>query len=90
MYKKIITTITLTAFVFVTLFSPFPGPTGKANAQGTGSLRLVTNTAGFSFKMDLMQGDTDNAVKELQKVLNSSSDTMVAPSGAGSPGSKQV
>ena len=89
MNKKITTLITLVAFTFVTLFSPFPGPTGKVSAQATvntGSLRLVTNTVNFSFKKDLMLGDTDPDVKELQKILNSSPDTAVASSGSGSQG----
>ncbi len=48
MNKKFITLITLLAFTFVTLFSPFPGPSSQASAQSvtnTSSLRLVTTPA---------------------------------------------
>lgn len=94
MQNKFITTLTLTAFIFVTIFSPFPTPVKTASAEtaviNTGSLRLVTNTTGFSFKMDLMQGDTDPAVKELQKVLNSSPDTAISGNGVGSPGQEST
>ena len=90
MQNKFITALTLIAFIFVTLFSPFPAPVKRASAEivpvNTGSLRLVTNTAGFSFKKDLMQGDTDPDVKELQKFLNSAPDTVVSASGVGSSG----
>lgn len=90
MNKKITTLITLVAFTFVTLFSPFPALVKVASAEtaviNTGSLRLVTNTAGFSFKKDLMQGDTDPDVKELQKLLNNAPDTLVSSSGVGSAG----
>ena len=90
MQNKFITAFVLVAFTFVTLFSPFPAPVKHASAEvapvNTGSLRLVTNTAGFSFKKDLMQGDTDPDVKELQKLLNSAPDTIVSVSGVGSAG----
>ena len=48
MKNKFITLVTLLAFTFVTLFSPFPGPSSRANAQAvtnTSSLRLVTGTS---------------------------------------------
>jgi peptidoglycan hydrolase-like protein with peptidoglycan-binding domain len=87
MKNKFITSITLFSFIFVTLFSPFPAPTHKAYAEDTSSLRIVTgsNTV-FSFKKDLMQGDTDPDVKELQKILNKSINTKITDSGPGSPG----
>jgi peptidoglycan hydrolase-like protein with peptidoglycan-binding domain len=94
MQNKFITALTLIVFTFVTIFSPFPAPVKTVSAEeaviNTGSLRLVSNTAGFSFKMDLMPGDTDPAVKELQKVLNSSPDTAIAGTGSGSLGQEST
>ena len=56
-----------------------------SQAQNIGSLRGVVTT-GFSFKKDLLLGDTDPDVKELQKVLNSDVDTTIALTGVGSRG----
>lgn len=58
-------------------------------AQG-GSATTGGSTGGYVFTKDLKQGDTNADVKQLQMVLNSSADTKVAASGAGSPGSETM
>jgi hypothetical protein len=57
----------------------------------TAQLNAMKGTSGStmtsgSFNTDLSMGMTSSDVKMLQKVLNQSADTMVASSGAGSPG----
>jgi len=72
----------------VSLLSPFPALTYKAHAQNngnTGSLKSFVSY-GFSFKKDLMLGDTDPDVKQLQQALNADADTIVAREDVGSPG----
>jgi peptidoglycan hydrolase-like protein with peptidoglycan-binding domain len=54
-------------------------------AQNIGSLKDVV-PAGFSFKKDLLPGDTDSDITQLQKVLNADPDTTVSVSGDGSVG----
>ena len=56
-----------------------------AQAQTAGSLSNLV-PAGFSFKKDLMLGDTDSDIVYLQKILNSNPNTVVTSSGVGSPG----
>jgi hypothetical protein len=84
--KKISTLVSfllIVAVLFIGAFSVF----GEAKAQNVGSLRTIVTT-GFSFNKDLMLGDTDPDVKELQKVLNSSPDTTLTLDAnlIGSPG----
>ena len=92
MNNKFITWNVLVAFTFVSILLHFPAPTTMVYAQTitTSSLRPVNTTtvtdSKFSFKKDLIFGDTDADVKELQKVLNSTVDTMVSTEGPGSPG----
>lgn len=93
--KKIISFITLFSLSFVLsglLLSPSLVKEGLgavgfkvAYAQNIGTLQPVV-TPGFSFKKDLMLGDTDPDVKELQRVLNADIDTMVATEDVGSRG----
>jgi len=61
----------------------------NVNAQNSGSL-ITTVNAGFSFAKDLELGDTDPDVRELQKVLNSDVDTLVASTGIGSQGQEST
>jgi len=56
-----------------------------ASAQNIGSLISLVNS-GFSFTMDLLPGDTDPHVQQLQRVLNADVDTVIASQGPGSPG----
>ncbi len=58
------------------------GQPTSGTGTGTGSGN------GFTFTQNLVQGDTGNEVMELQKFLNTMSDTQVASSGAGSPGNE--
>ena len=46
--------------------------------------------SGFNFANDLRLGDHNTDVTELQKILNSSSDTVVVTSGYGSPGNETL
>lgn len=48
----------------------------------------TTGTTGFTFTKSLSKGDSNAEVKELQKFLNSDSDTQVASSGVGSAGNE--
>ena len=83
MKKIFFLTFCLSVFLsLVFVFSLFT----KTEAQNTSSLRPVVNDAGFSFRKDLLPGDTDPDVMELQKILNSSGDTLVSATGAGSNG----
>ncbi len=50
-----------------------------------GSFKSVV-TAGFSFKKDLILGDQDPDIQELQRVLNADASTTVAIEGAGAKG----
>ncbi len=81
--NKFIAFITTFSFLFITLFSPFVD-LQRAQAQNIGSLRVIT-ASGFSFKKDLILGDTDPDVLQLQKVLNSDIDTLITTDGPGSP-----
>lgn len=67
---------------FLVIFAIFPI---LAGAQNIGSLKN-TVTPGFSFAMDMRLGDTDTDVRELQRVLNASVDTVVSLDGEGSSG----
>jgi len=85
--KKTISLVSLLLIAFVMIFSASLTLPQKAEAQNIGSLKNVV-TAGFSFKKDLMLGDTDPDVKQLQQVLNADVDTTIALSGAGSSGNE--
>lgn len=74
MFKNILSIILSISLVL----SPFPWISHVINAQS------VSNTK--TFTKDLSRGVTDPEVKNLQVVLNSSSDTRVAQSGTGSSG----
>jgi len=54
----------------------------------TSSKPAQTSAAGNMFTKDLKMGDTDAEVLLLQKFLNEDPDTMVATTGAGSPGNE--
>lgn len=85
--KKVISFITLFSFAIVLISGFIFSSPKEINAQNIGSLRSIeTVAAGFSFKKDLMEGDTDPDVKELQKLLNKDIDTMIATDVDGSPG----
>ena len=97
--KKIISLATLFSvalvllgvFLFPSLVKEGLGAVGlsfipkTAEAQNIGTLRNVV-TSGFSFKKDLMLGDTDPDVRELQRVLNADIDTMIVSEDVGSRG----
>ena len=53
--------------------------TQTVSAQNIGSYTRYV-TPGFSFKLDLLPGDTDGDVKELQRVLNADPDTAIVSS----------
>ena len=57
-------------------------------AQMTGGSAIADVPASFSFEKNLETGDVMIDVKYLQIVLNSASDTRLAASGVGSPGSE--
>lgn len=82
--KKILSSISLFAAIIIPLISIISLPK-ETGAQNIGSLQSVV-TPGFSFRKDLQLADTDPDVKELQRVLNASVDTMVDIQDAGSPG----
>jgi hypothetical protein len=73
--KKISSFVSTLLLVLILLISSISF-VNVAKAQNVGSLRTVVSSD-FSFKKDLMLGDTDPDVKELQRVLNSSVDTIV-------------
>ncbi len=75
--KKYLLIITLLATIFTS--------TNIIKAQNIATLRSSI-TPGFEFKMDLRLGDTDPAVRELQRVLNTDIDTMIVSDGPGSRG----
>lgn len=83
--KKIFSFIIASAVVCISLIGLVSSSPSNAEAQNIGSLRVITST-GFSFKKDLQLGDTDPDVLELQKVLNSDVDTIIAKEGPGSYG----
>lgn len=81
--KKIISFIAPCLLVAVLLISVVSF-SSAVKAQNVGSLRSVIEP--FAFKKDLQLGDTDPDVKELQKILNSDPDTIVATEDVGSRG----
>jgi peptidoglycan hydrolase-like protein with peptidoglycan-binding domain len=88
--KKIISLITLfsAAALLLISFISFSSPQ-EVKAQNIDSLKSVVST-GFSFKKDLRQGDTDTDVRELQRVLNAGSGTVVSNNGVGSHGQEST
>lgn len=82
--KKIISLLLIFVFIIISL-SFFV----ETHAQNIGSLKMVV-TSNFVFLKDLQPGDIDPDVRELQKVLNSDVDTMVALTGVGSPGKENM
>lgn len=87
--KKIISFITLCSIVLISFVSLNFIFTKKAEAQNIGTLQNIV-TPGFSFKKDLMLGDTDPDVKQLQKVLNADIDTMIISDDVGSRGKEST
>ncbi len=83
--KKISSFISLFLVIIISVVSvTFISPK-QTSAQNIGSLQSIV-TPGFSFKKDLILGDTDPDIRELQRVLNADVDTIVATEGAGSRG----
>jgi len=83
--NKLIFNTSLFFILFIGIFSL----SNTAEALNIGSLRSAV-TPGFSFVMDLKLGDTDPAVKELQKILNADPATIVAAEEVGSPGKEST
>jgi hypothetical protein len=61
---------------------------GQATSGTGGTTTGGTAACSVSWTQDLQQGSTGSAVKSLQQILNMWPDTMVAASGAGSPGNE--
>ena len=87
--KKIISLAFLLSFALVLAVSLVSFSTKEVKAQNIGTLRNVV-TSGFSFKKDLMLGDTDPDVRELQRVLNADVDTMLIADDVGSRGKEST
>ena len=83
--KKIISGIILSAVVLISFFGFNSFNTKEVKAQNIGTLQSIV-TPGFSFRKDLLLGDTDPDVRELQRVLNADIDTMINTDGPGGRG----
>ncbi|MEI6528375.1 MAG: LamG-like jellyroll fold domain-containing protein [bacterium] len=93
--NKYFSSAILFIFVFVSIVAYYPALTPRASAQAVGTTTLTSPannpyqgsvTTGFTFQNDLLSGQTNADVKELQKFLNASTDTAVSPTGIGSKG----